>query len=91
MSNIYILNILLKKTTIVRGIAIILSLYTQSLVARNYTPILSILLTYFLFSIEKKKIHPFFLNLLCSCPYSINLMLTATCMCRPYITLANGY
>ena len=31
--------------------------------------------------------HLFFLNLTYSCPYSCNLMLTATYMFRPYITL----
>ena len=31
--------------------------------------------------------HLFFLILTCSCPYSYNLMLTATSMCRPYILI----
>jgi hypothetical protein len=29
--------------------------------------------------------HFFFLIITCSCPYSCNVMLTATYMCRPYI------
>jgi hypothetical protein len=33
--------------------------------------------------------HLFFLILTCLCQYSYNLILTTTCMCRPYIDLVN--
>ena len=39
----------------------------------------------FIFNKISLLFHLFFLILTCSCHYSYNLMLTTTCMCRPYI------
>jgi hypothetical protein len=60
--------------------------YSQTLVARNYHP-LFLLFTYiaFIFNEISLLFHLFILNLTCSYPYSYNLMLTTTYVCRPYI------
>jgi hypothetical protein len=41
----------------------------------------------FIFNKISLLFHLFFLILTCTCPYSYNLVLTATYMCRSYITL----
>jgi hypothetical protein len=63
---------------------------SQVLVARIYTPLFFLLSVYiFIFNKISLKFHLFCLNLhiTSSCPHSCNVMLTATYMCRPYITL----
>jgi hypothetical protein len=54
----------------------------QALVARNYPPH-----THFTTFCLHIYFHLFFLILTCTCPYSYNLVLTATLVCRPNITL----
>ena len=49
------------------------------------SPFFNFLITY-IFSIKCLLFHLFFFYLICLCPYSYNLMLTATYWCRPYTT-----
>ena len=59
----------------------------STLMARNYHSLFNFLFTY-LFSIKFRYYFiPFFLILICTYPYSYNLVLTATYLCRPYLTL----